>query len=293
MTTTSVVALPPQPVVPAETASTPSAGAQFVVLVERSIQARWRSLVVWTFGLAAICAVQLAVYPSVSSSAGGLKAMLDQYPEALRKAFRLDAYASGPGFLNAELFSMMFPLVLTAVALGAAAAATAGEEERGTADLLFAMPVTRGRVLIAKTISMVIEVAVVAGVATVAVVVGSQLASLSVETVNVLAATLTTTLLGLVFGTLGLLFGVVTGRRAAAIGGALALALAAFLINVLAPMADWLAPWQKASPFYWAQDSDPLSTGANWSMIGLMAAISVALVAVSVAVFDHRDINGR
>ena len=71
--------------------------------------------------------------------------MLDAWPDALKEAFGLDAYTTGPGFLNTELFSMMFPIVLIAVALGAAAAATAGEEERGTADLLLAAPCDAAR----------------------------------------------------------------------------------------------------------------------------------------------------
>ena len=64
----------------------------------------------------------------------------------------------GAGFLNAEMFSMMVPLVLIAVACSGAAAATAGEEDRGTADLLLSMPLSRGRVIFAKALAMVIAV---------------------------------------------------------------------------------------------------------------------------------------
>jgi len=275
------------------TPTSPTALGQIAVVADRSVRERWRSLLVWSFGLAGISAIELAVYPSIQATSQGWRAMLDQWPEAFRVAFRLDAYSSGPGFLNTELFSMMFPLVLIAVALGAAAAATAGEEERGTADLLLSLPVLRGRVLAAKVLAMVLGVVVVMLAAALTIIVGAPLADLSVGTDDVLAAGAMTCLLGLVFGCVGLLLGALTGKRAAALGGGIALAIAAFLLQILAPMADWLTPWQKASPFYWALNSDPLVNGIDWGSAGLMVGVCVLLLAVTTVVFHRRDIAGR
>lgn len=293
MTATETRTSPEDPTTTVGIGAASSSAVQIVALVERTLRDRWRSLLVWSLGLAGISAVQLAVYPSVASTAAGWQSMVDQWPQALREAFHLEAYTTGPGYLNTELFSMMFPLVLTAVALGAAAAATAGEEERGTADLLLSLPVTRGRVIAAKTIAMVLGVAVVAGAGTVAVVVGSPLVNLSVGTVDVLAAGLMTSLLGLLFGAFGLLLGVLTGHRSAVLGGGIALAIAAFLLNALAPLASWLEPWQKVSPFYWALHSDPLLHGVDWAMAGLTTGVALLLLAAAVWVFQRRDISSR
>ena len=276
--------------------STPAATTalgQIAVVADHALRDRWRSLAVWCFGLAGISAIELAVYPSVAATEKSWTAMLDQWPEAFKVAFRLDAYSSGPGFLNTELFSMMFPLVLIAVALGAAAAATAGEEERGTADLLLSLPILRGRVLAAKVLAMVLGVVVVMLAAALTIIVGAPLADLSVGTDDVLAAGAMTCLLGLVFGCIGLLLGALTGKRAAALGGGIALAIAAFLLQILAPMADWLTPWQKASPFYWALNSDPLVNGIDWGAAGLMVGVCALLLAVTTVVFHRRDISGR
>ena len=122
---------------------TVSPGTQAVRLAARSLRDRWRSLLAWGLGVVGIAAIQLAIYPSVSKSSAALQEYLDQFPEAFREAFGMENYASGTGFLNAELFSMVVPLVMVAVALGAAAAATAGEEERGTLELLLSLPVRR------------------------------------------------------------------------------------------------------------------------------------------------------
>jgi len=270
-----------------------TATGQLVTVVRRSLLERWRSLLVWSLGLAGISAIQLAVYPSIQATSAGWLEMLDQWPDAFKEAFRLDAYTSGPGFLNTELFSMMFPIVLIAVALGAAASATAGEEERGTADLLLSLPILRGRVLAAKVVAMVLGVLIVTLAGVVTILVGAPLVDLSVGTVEVLAAAAMTALLGLFFGVVGLLLGAVSGTRAVALGGGIGLAIAAFLLHLLAPMADWLEPWQKASPFYWALDGEPLINGIDLGAVALLVTVSIVLLAVTARVFRRRDISGR
>ena len=60
-----------------------------------------------------------------------------------------------------------------AIATTAAAAATAGEEERGTADLLLSLPVSRGRVMAAKVLAGVIAVVLVAAATWLAIAVGA------------------------------------------------------------------------------------------------------------------------
>ena len=104
----------------------PHAVPQVLTLTLRTLRDRWRSTFGWGLGLVLIGIMQLAVYPSVATSSEGMQAFVDQWPDALKEAFSLDAYTTGAGFLNAEMFSMMVPLVLIAIACTGAAAATAG-----------------------------------------------------------------------------------------------------------------------------------------------------------------------
>ena len=100
-------------------------------------------------------------------------------------------------------------------------------------------------------------------------------------------------LLACVFGAIALLVATVSGKRAAAIGAGVGLALAAFLLNVLAPMADWLQSWQNASPFHWALGEDPLLNGVALGMAGLMLVVTLAVGAAAVIAYQRRDIEGR
>lgn len=277
----------------ASSATAPRRGRQWLTLVGATLVSRWRGLLAWMLGLIAMVVLQLSVYPSVADSAAGMQALVDAWPESLRSAFGLDEYGTGPGYLNAELFSLIIPLALIAIALGAAAAATAGEEERGTADLLLAQPIDRATLLLARAAALVVAVTLAATVTAIAIGVGSPLVDLALPTADLVAATVMTALLAILFGFVGLLLGAITGHRAAALGGAMGLALAAFLLNVLAPLAGWLEPWQDASPFHWAIGNRPLTNGMDWAMAGLVVAVSAVLLIATVWSYDRRDISTR
>ncbi|MGB8380977.1 MAG: ABC transporter permease subunit [Dermatophilaceae bacterium] len=271
----------------------PSASGQVWTLFARAVAERRRSLVVWALGLGAIAAVQLSVYPSVRSSREAMQAFVDQWPEAFREAFGLGAYASGPGYLNAELFSFVVPFVLIGVAIGAAAAATAGEEERGTADLLLALPVTRGTVLAAKTLVMVSGVAWVALLGWLVLALGCPLVDLQIDQRELAGAFTMAALLAVLFGASVLLVGALSGSRALALGVGLGLALAAFLLDALAPMADWLRSWEQVSPFDWALGNEPLVNGADGGMALRFVVVAAFLLALAHLAFRRRDVATR
>jgi len=271
----------------------PPAIPQMTALVLRTLRDRWRSTFGWGLGLVLMAILQLSVYPSVARSSQGLQDFLNQWPEAFRDAFNLDAYSTGAGFLNAEMFSMMVPLVLIAVACSGAAAATAGEEDRGTADLLLSMPLSRGRVIFAKALAMVIAVVLVAAATLLTLVIGAPIVDLEVGVSQLAAGIGMTVLLALVFGALTLVVAAATGRRTAALGTGVGVAMAAFLLNALAPMASWLEPWQKVSPFNWALGDSPLLNGMDWPMAWLMLGLFLVLGGVADVLYHRRDIGSR
>ena len=71
------------------------------------------------------------------------------------------------------------------------------------------------------------------------------------------------------------LLGAATGRRALAIGVTAAAAVAAYLVNGLAPLVDALEVPQKLSPFYHYATGDPLRQGVSVSHLAVLAGIAV------------------
>jgi ABC-2 type transport system permease protein len=261
-------------------------------LVVKTWRDHWRAVLGWSLGLTAISTVQLAVYPSVRDAAEGTSQLMDSFPEAFKTMFRITDYTSGPGYLGAELFSIMVPLVFIGIGATFGAGATAVEEERGTADLLLTLPVTRTQVLLAKLVALLSAPAALGVLLWVVLLLGSRAVGLSgVGAGKLLVSCLAAVLLGWLYTGVGLLVGAWSGRRAVALGSAIAAALAGFLLFSLGPLVDGLRPWLRATPFHWAMGNDPLRNGVPPGYVALLLATSLVLYGLSVVAFRRRDIS--
>jgi ABC-2 type transport system permease protein len=222
-----------------------------------------------------------------------LNKLAEDYPEAL-KAFiafggQID-YASPAGYLGIELFSLMVPLLLLVAAIGTGAGAIAGEEERGTLELLLANPVSRTRVVLEKSVALAIEVTGLGLVLWLALWIGALSVGMDISAGHLAAATLAAALLALGYGAIALLLGAATGRRTLAIGVAAAFGVAAYLVNGLAPLVDELRDLQKLSPFYHYAAGDPLRHGLSLEHVAVLVAIAAAAVALAPVAFSRRDV---
>jgi ABC-2 type transport system permease protein len=252
-----------------------------------------RAIAWWTLGLAAMTALMIAVYPSVRDNPD-LNKLVEDYPDAFKAFFGLGGevdYTSAVGYLNSELFSFMVPLLLTIAAIGAGARATAGEEERGTLDLLLANPLSRRRLVLEKVAALAAELALLALALWLSLLVGTELTGMQVTAGHLAAATLTAALFAFAYGVIALLLGAATGRRGVATGVAAAAAVAAYLLSSLAELVDALKPIRVASPFYHYAAGEPLRAGMSAGHAGLLVLLAcLAAVAAAVA-FDRRELS--
>lgn len=252
-----------------------------------------RGFVWWTLGLAAYVVMIAAVYPTIRDN-DEMKQLIDQYPEALKAFFAFGGqfdFTSAAGYLGGELFSFMIPLLFLVAAVGNGASSIAGEEDRGTLDLLLAMPLPRWRVALEKLAAMVLEVAALGAVLWLALWLGAQAFSMEISGWHLASATTGAVLLAIAYGAIAFMLGAGTGRKGLAIGVSIAAAVTGYLVNSLAALVDALGPFQKASPFYHYATSDLLRRGlAPWHMLFLVA-VAVAATAVGIMLFERRDVS--
>ena len=252
-----------------------------------------RSLIWWSLGLIGLVAMMTAVYPSVSGNES-MKKLVSEYPDALKAFIAFGGtvdYSSGAGYLGSELFSFMVPLLLLVAAIGAGARAIAGEEERGTLDLLLANPISRPRLVLEKLAALVAELALFAVILWGALAVGASAANMGIGLDKLAAATFDAALLALLFGVLALLVGCLSGRRAQALAVPAVAAVAAYLVNALGAIVSWLEPAQKASPFYHYVAGDPLRHGIAPSHSGLLLLAVAVLAGLAPLAFTRRDLT--
>lgn len=251
-----------------------------------------RGFVWWSVGLAGMAALEIAVYPSVRDNAA-LNKLVENYPEAVKGLIgfggQLD-FASAAGYLGIELFSLVVPLLLIVAAIGAGANAIAGEEERATLDLLLSLPISRTRVALEKLAALVAESVGLGVVLWLSLWIGARAVGMDVAATKLAAATVSAVALAVAFGSIALLVGCATGRRGRAIGIAAAAAVAAYLVNSLAPLVGSLESVQKLSPFYHYAAGNPLRAGIAAPHLLLLLAIAAVASAVAVAALRRRDL---
>jgi ABC-2 type transport system permease protein len=235
--------------------------------------------------------VTMLFYPSLRDSPA-FDEMAAELPEALMRAFAGDIadFTSPEGFLNSQLFVLIVPLLFMVLAVARGSGAIAGEEERGTLDLLLSSPVRRWRVLIEKFAAMVVAIGGVGLALWLGMAVGARIVDMEISVWRIGEATLSAGLLGMSFGAVALAVGSATGKRGLSMGATSALGVAAYFVNALAPLAEGIEGLQKLSPFYYYIGGSPLVNGLNLAHAGVLVALTAVAVAVALVTFQRRDL---
>ena len=257
----------------------------------KSLRDQRRALLWWGIGLVILAAFLMAFYPSFADAPEYDK-LLEDMPEVLRKVFvgEVSDMTSPEGYLNSQLFFLFLPLLFLIFAIVRGSSAIAGEEERGTLDLLLSYPLARWRVAAEKFGAMIIATLMLAFVFWVALAIGAIAIGMDISIGLMAQATLSSTLLGLTFGALAMALGCATGKRGFSIGVASAVGVVAYFFNALAPLVEVLEPSRKLSPFYYYIGADPLTNGLNPVHVAALIGLTGALLAMAIVTFERRDL---
>lgn len=195
------------------------------------------------------------------------------------------------GWFQSETFSFMAPVSIMIVTIVIGSRGLAGEEADRTMGLLLANPIRRSSIVLEQALAMVIYAIVVGGAIFSGVVIASAISGLGMSTGGIAAASLLSTLLGLMFGTLALAVSAGTGKVKAAVYTPIGVALTSYLLEAFLPLSDNYRGYARWTPNHYYLSSDPLNNGMNWGHGALLAGLAGALVATSVVLFERRDLR--
>jgi len=252
-----------------------------------------RALLLWSLALAAYALLLAFLFPSIRESAVDMQSYIESMPEAVRNAFMGEStdFSQAETFLDAELFSLMTPLLLLVFAVGLAAAQIAGEEEAGSLSLLLAYPVSRTRLLAQKLGVLLTGIAAVTAVHLGALAVGAVAVDMGLSAVQLIEAHVNLGLLVAAVATVAFAAGAATGRRALAVTAGAGLAAVAYLLNVLAPLVERLEPLRYASLFYYYGGAEPMRLGVRPAYAAVLLGVTGAAAVVSFLTFRRRDVH--
>jgi beta-exotoxin I transport system permease protein len=258
----------------------------------KTLRDRRRSLLWWSVGLVAFSATVVAFWPSIEASAADLQRLFRNLPTALR-AFtggQLDL-TSPEGYLDGRLFSFLGPVLFLAFTIGFGSRTVAGEEQAGTLELLLAAPLPRWRIVAEKFGALVLATAALGVLLWASLAVGAGPVGMEIGAGRLAAVTAMLVLVGLTFGALALLVGAMTGKRGFAVGLTGAIAFAAYLVHVYAPVVDALDAVDALSPFYYYDSGEALRSGIEPAHPVILIVMTLLLAGFALAAFDRRDVR--
>ncbi len=247
-----------------------------------------RSLLWWAVGLVLYTVMLLAFFPLLKGNAA-VTDLMRSLPESLR-ALAGDNLGTPAGYVGGKLLSLM-PVLLSVFAALQGAALIAGHEERGWLEFPLAQPLTRGALLLGRTLAL-LSMLLVLGAALFFSIWGAGQVFAAPLPAGRLAGTVALHVLGAwPFGALALALGAATGRPGLAVGigaglgtGLVVLQSVAAQVPVLNDLA-WLNPWK-----YVLTDL-PLERGAAvWPAV-VCLALGAALPALAAPAFGGRDVG--
>jgi len=259
-------------------------------LITGPFRSSWRAGSGWAVGFVLLVVSTVAFWPAFKGTTA-LDTAIQVLPEPMLKAFGLEDFASPAGYLRGGLYEVIVPLMFAAAGVLLANGATAAEEDAGRLELFVAQPVTRRAFLAARSLAIVGWLAVLA-----TVVIAAQLASdaafgLEIANARIVSTIVLCALLGCFYAGLAIALAGITARPGLVLSVGLGLALVGYLIAVLFPLSDVLAPWRQVSPWDWALSGDPLVNAAEPWRYAALAVPAAVLALVGIAAFDRRDIR--
>jgi ABC-2 type transport system permease protein len=177
-------------------------------------------------------------------------------------------------------------------AVGYAAAAVAGERQRGTLEVLLSRPLSRRGTYLTLALAGAMFVAVTIAALTTGAFIGSAATGRAAElgAGNLPILWLNGTLLFWAFGAIALLASVSFDRLTPAIGISLAVVLVSYFLDVLGslwPDAKWLQPY---SLFHYVDAKADLAGLPDTSDFVVLAAVIAVAIVAALVVFPRRDL---
>lgn len=260
-----------------------------IEVVLRGLRAVRRSMYWWTLGVVVFIVINLAFWPSLEGTDA-----LDSFEEMdeLLAAFGAQNITTPAGYLDGQVFALLVPLLLAAMAITVVSALTAGDETAGRLELLHALPVGRRTVWLGRWAATLALLVVVAAVSLLATLVAMPVFSLSeADEGRVVAAMVGCVLLAAFHAAVTFAAAGFGASRPLAVGIGIVVLVAGYVAAFVLPISESLSGARRWSPWYWSLGEQPVTNGVRPGWMVIVTVLTVALVAAGAIAVERRDIR--
>ena len=254
------------------------------VLAKTLRDQRWQ-IIGYGLAMAAMAATAVWLWPSVRDTLQNFR-----IPPAIQALLgsQLDL-STAAGYLSGRYFSWTIILVLVYVIV-AGTGAVAGEEGAGTMDLLLAQPITRTAVLLEKVAASAVGASGIIGLGLVGFLVSIPTVDIDVTLADVAIASANMLPITLLFLALSVCAGAALPTRGVASGVVIGVVTATYFVYSLSNGVESLEWMRYGTPFYYYGSGLALVHGIEWWHAGLLLGLAGLFLALSVRMFETRDI---
>jgi ABC-2 type transport system permease protein len=227
-----------------------------------------------------------ALFPAVGHSIGRL-----HVPASVSNLLGGADYGTITGWFRSEIAVIYGPLVIGALAITGAVAATAGEEEDRILALVLAHPILRSRLIAAKATAIAGVVMTIAIAILIGLIAGVAIGGGGITLAHMTALAIQLAFFGFATGALALALAASTGRKSLATGIAAAVAILGWLINSLAPLVSAISWLKYLAPYYYYAGHDPLARGIDIPGLIVLGTLTITLTTIAMISIQHRDLR--
>lgn len=258
-------------------------------IAAQSLRMRTRTNLFWAIGLLVWSVIIVAIFPTIAKI--DYSQLLENYPSEMLQALGIEnteAFSTPIGYLNAELFSLVFPWAIVFLPLGVINHSLPAAEERHFLDNLLCAPVSRTKIVFAATIAAAASLAGVLALLWLGTIISAELIGVDLGYLDMAQSCAALFPLASLIAAVGAFVAGARGGRGATLGTAGGVLVVMYMIPIVASVVDSLSGlrWLSIFKYY----NEWLNHGIDWLQFGVVLVIAAALTAAGAWLFERRDI---
>jgi len=250
------------------------------------------SIIIFALALALYSFMVVSLFPTVNKFSG-LTEYWESLPEGMKAFFNIQGvgFDTLEGFLTIE-FVLMWILISAAFVISFANKIVVKEVESGTMELLLSYPISRKKLIISRSLVAIIGIFILILATILSILITASSKNISVHWFRIIEFGFVGFFLCLAIYSYSLLFSCIFDERNKVILGAVGLTVIFYILDVFAKLSDKVKDFHFLSIFKYYDPQGVLSRGdIYWSGIGILFLISIICFAVSLFVFEKKDIK--
>ncbi|MGM7701429.1 ABC transporter permease subunit [Pseudalkalibacillus sp. Hm43] len=249
------------------------------MIFKQELKWNFKSLLIWSVILGGLVFLMMQIYPDFAKQQGNLEALLEAYPEGIKKAFNMDQLSLGTvlGFYAIEGY-MLITLIGSIYVVLLAGNMLAKEEGEKTIEFLLSKPISRTSLVTQKMLVIIVNVVLFNLFVSLINLTGFMLVDDGTfEFYPFVLMSIAPILLHLTFASIAFLLSSIFRKGRQILSITVGLVFITYFLQVISSVSDKLENLKYMSPFVYVDAADIIT---NESIKGLYLAIMLSIMII-------------